>query len=347
MRSRRVMILVVVLVVLGMVGLQTMGENDTEPSDTMARMALIPSGSFLMGDALAEGCGDERPQHSVTLSSYYIGRYEVTNDEMVRALQWAYENDRITVSEDGPENAFGDPRTLLHMTEAQCRITWNRGVFSIKDAKGSGYPCVEVSWYGAVAFCNFLSEMEGLTPCYDFDDWTCDWTANGYRLPTDAEWERAARGGAEGQRFPWSDTDTIDQSRANYKSNTDLAYDVNTTSGHHPDYAVGEFPYTSPVGSFPPNAYGLYDTAGNVWEWCWDYWDENYYTDKPMTNPHGPTTGSYRVVRSGRWGYDAASSRVSGRRHGWPPSRLRMGFRIARPGEATAADASLNSGTGV
>jgi len=332
MRSYRVILLVLVIV-LGMVGLNTTGENDVELSDTMDRMAFIPSGSFVMGDSFAEGCVDEFPVHTVTLSAYYIGRYEVTNDEMVRVLQWAYDNDKITVPTDGPENLVGASQTFLHMTEEQCRITWNRTVFSIKADKGVGYPCVEVLWYGAVAYCNFLSEMEGLTPCYDLDDWSCDWSANGYRLPTDAEWENAARGGAEGHRFPWSDTDTIDQSRANYKSDTDLAYDTSESNGHHPDYAVGDFPYTSPVGSFPPNGYGLYDTGGNVWEWCWDYWDARYYTEEPMTDPHGPTTGSYRVVRSGRWGYDAANSRVSGRRHGWPSGRQRTGFRIARSAE--------------
>jgi sulfatase modifying factor 1 len=234
------------------------------------------------------------------------------------------------VTADGPENLTGEPRTLLYMTEQQCRITWNGKVFAIKPEKGSGYPCVEVSWYGAVAYCNYLSEMEGLTPCYSLDDWTCDWSANGYRLATDAEWENAARGGAEGHRFPWSDTDTIDPSRANFKSNTALDYDLSKNSGDNPDYAIGEYPYTSPVGSFPPNGYGIYDTAGNVWEWCWDYWDEHSYSEYPVTNPHGPATGEYRVVRSGRWGYDAASSRVSGRRHGWPSGRRRMGFRIAR-----------------
>jgi len=345
MRSYRVTLLVL-FVVLGMVGLHATTESDAEPFDMMDRMAFIPAGSFVMGDTFGEGCGDEHPAHTVTLSPYYIGRYEVTNDEMVRALQWAYDNDRITMSDDGPENLVGDSQTLLHMTEEQCRITWNGRVFGIKATKGSGYPCVEVSWYGAIAYCNFLSEMEGLTPCYDLTDWTCDWSADGYRLATDAEWEKAARGGAEGQRFPWSDTNTIDQSRANYKSNTDLAYDTSASSGHHPDYAVGEYPYTSPVGSFPPNGYGLYDTAGNVWEWCWDFWDARYYTEDPITDPHGPTTGSYRVVRSGRWGYDAASSRVSGRRHGWPPSRRRMGFRIARSGETTDS-ASLDSSTGL
>ena len=328
MRSSRVLWLVLLLVVAWSGALAT-GQNPVGPRGEIEGMAFIPAGSFTMGDTLGEGCVDESPAHTVTLTAYYIGRYEVTNDEMVEALQWAYENGRITVTEDAVENLTGDRRPLLHIAEAQCRITWDGRTFDIKAEKGSGYPVVEASWYGAVAYCNYRSEMEGLTPCYDLADWTCDWTADGYRLPSSAEWEKAARGGAEGHRFPWSDTDTIDQSRANYKSSDEQSYDVSTFIGHHPDYAVGDYPYTSPVGSFPANGYGLYDTAGNVWEWCWDFWSSAYYTEEPMKDPHGPETGSYRVVRSGRWGYDSASSRVSSLRHGWPAGRRRMGFRIA------------------
>lgn len=328
MRSFRILLFVPLF--LFMIGvLPATGQSSVGPRGTIEGMAFIPAGSFIMGDTFGEGCIDEYPVHTVTVSAFYIGCYEVTNDEMVEVLQWAYDNDRIEVSASAVENAIGDKRTLLHISEAQCRITWDGKAFGIKADKGSGYPCVEISWYGSVAYCNYRSEMEGLIPCYNLDDWSCNWSANGYRLPTDAEWEKAARGGAEGHRFPWSDTDTIDLSRANYKSNSDLSYDISSTSGHHPDYNNGDFPYTSPVGSFAPNGYGIYDTAGNVWEWIWDYWDARYYTEEPMTDPRGPSSGTYRVVRSGRWGYDAASCRVSGRRHGWPSSRRRMGFRVA------------------
>lgn len=293
-------------------------------------VVYIPAGSFQMGDALNEGCSDEWPVHTVALSAYYIGCNEVTNDEMIEVLEWALDNERITASESRVENATGDPKKLMFIDEPQCRIVWNGTSFSLKDEKASGYPCVEITWYGAVAYCNYRSEMEGLTPCYDLSDWSCDWSANGYRLPTDAEWEKAARGGAEGRRFPWSDTDTIDHTRANYESSGTYDYDVSETLGNHPDYAEGDAPYTSPVGSFAPNDYGLYDTAGNVWEWCWDYWDPTYYSYSPAVDPRGPTTAAtYRVVRSGRWGYDAVMSRVSVRHHGYPGGRKHMGFRIA------------------
>jgi len=338
---------VVLLLIVGATGVLCVAQSSGSVSasgsfEPLVGMMFIPEGTFEMGDSFDEGCPDELPVHTVMVSAFFIGRYEVTNDEMVEVLQWAYENGRLEVSASTVRNATGDPQKLLHLEEPQCRITWNGRAFSMKPTKGSGYPCVEVSWYGALAFCNYRSEMEGLTPCYDLSDWSCNWSANGYRLPTEAEWEKAARGGVDGHRFPWSDTDTIQHTRANYESRAnysyvtssyDTSYDTSLTVGDHPDYADGETPYTSPVGSFAPNGYGLYDTAGNVWEWVWDLWDAGYYAESPKVDPRGPSSTSslYRVVRSGRWGYDAFSSRISGRRHGWPGGRRRMGFRIVLP----------------
>ncbi|MEW5827208.1 MAG: SUMF1/EgtB/PvdO family nonheme iron enzyme [Candidatus Bipolaricaulota bacterium] len=296
-------------------------------------MVLIPGGSFQMGDAFAEGCYDELPVHTVTLSAFYMGACEVTNDEMLSALQWAQANGRVEVTDAGVYSVGAGRKKLLHLDLEECRIDWDGRRFSLKEGKASGYPCVEVTWHGAVAYCNFRSEMEGRVPCYDLETWTCDWADDGYRLPTDAEWERAARGGAEGHRFTWSDTETIDHTRANYESTGAQSYDVSLTRGLHPDYDDGQAPYTSPVGSFPANAYGLYDMEGNVWEWIWDYWDPNYYLSSPLRDPRGPDSGEYRVVRSGRWGYDASACRVSARRHGWPAGRRQMGFRLAMNAE--------------
>jgi formylglycine-generating enzyme required for sulfatase activity len=202
----------------------------------------------------------------------------------------------------------------------------------MKSAKGSGYPCVEVTWFGAAAFCNYLSEKEGRTTCYDLSNWSCNWSANGYRLPTEAEWERVARGGAFRHRFPWTTSDTIGHGNANYVSSVGLGYDVSPTQGHHPEYKTGGEPYTAPVGSFAPNDFGVYDMAGNVTEWCWDWYGDDYYANSPENNPRGPASGTYRVLRGGAWDLNAIGCRVSGRTHLWPSVNDRViGFRTVLP----------------
>jgi len=132
------------------------------------------------------------------------------------------------------------------------------------------------------------------------------------------------RGGATGRRFPWADSDNISHERANYQARPgDPDYDVNPTSGFHPDYK-DDMPYTSPVGSFAPNGYELYDMAGNVWEWVWDWFDAEYYDNLPATDPRGPASGSYRVFRGGGWGSLAQYCQAAFRYDGSD-----LGFRLA------------------
>jgi formylglycine-generating enzyme required for sulfatase activity len=243
--------------------------------NTSSGMVSIPGGT--------NSGTDDFGIYTLTVDSFYMDRVEVTNDEMVRVMQWAYNNGKLIVSSSSVTNSLGNQQELLDLDASDCRITWSDGIFGIKSSKGNDYPCVKVTWYGSVSYCNYRSEMDGRTPCYNLNDWNCNAGANGYRLPTNDEWEYAARGGLRSKRFPWGDTITHNQ--ANYYSSSVYSYDISSTRGFNPDYDVGEYPYTSPVGSFNPNGYGLYDMAGNVWEWC------------------NTALDTYRGIRGGCWIY--------------------------------------------
>lgn len=274
-----------------------------------AGMVLIPDGSFRMGDSLGEGHSDERPVHTVSVSAFYMDAYEVTKGLWDEVTTWAqthgYEFDAAS--------GYG---------------------------KASNHPVHIVTWYGSVKWANARSEKEGLTPCYTVggsvyrsgysDNVSCNWSANGYRLPTEAEWEKAARGGCDGHRFPWCGADTITHSRANYESTRDYSYDTSPTRSYHPTYKTGSMPYTSPVGSFPANRYGLYDMAGNVFEWCWDWYSETYYASSPGTDPSGPASGLVRVCRGGGWYDHADSCCVANRYISLPRGSYGIGFRLVR-----------------
>jgi len=276
-------------------------------------MALIPAGSFTMGNCMDpnEGYSDELPLHTVFVSAFYMDRYLVTKSLWDTVYQWAIAHG-YTFDYAG-------------------------------SGKASTHPVQTIDWYDCVKWCNARSEKEGKTPAYYTDSALSvryrsgqvapyvNW-GSGYRLPTEAEWEKAARGGASGQRFPWGNT--ISWSQANYYAYpSSYTYDVNPSSGYDPTFNDGVYPYTSPVDYFAANGYGLYDMAGNVWEWCCDWYSSTYYSSSPGSDPRGPTSGSYRVLRGGGWGYLAFGCRAADRYIAYGPTGGDggLGFRSVLP----------------
>jgi sulfatase modifying factor 1 len=297
-------------------------------------MVLIPAGEFQMGDTFNDGSSDERPVHAVYVGAFHMGRYPVTNQEYADALNWAYaQTGQITVI-GGVVYKYNSgtsyPYCNTTASDPQSGVTWNGSAFGAVSGR-ENHPMVIVSWYGGAAYANWRSAMNGRPLCYDLSTWACNFSTNGYRLPTEAEREKAARGGVAGHRFPWSDTDTIQHARANYYSSTSYAYDTSPTRGYHPDFDDEGFPGTSPVGYFAPNDYGLYDMAGNVWEWCNDRYSSTYYTSSPYDNPKGPATGGARVLRGGCWPGYASTCRTADRNsYGSPATQYDFyGFRLA------------------
>ena len=218
-----------------------------KPVTTSIELVLIPGGTFQMGSTSSESYDRERPVHPVTLSSFYIGKYEVTQG------QW------LAVMGDNPSHF----------------------------KKGDNYPVEQVSWDDCQEFIQKLNQLTGKR----------------YRLPTEAEWEYAARGGTSGDR---------------YGNIEDIAWYDDNSGGS-----------TQPVGVKQPNAYGLYDMLGNVWEWCQDW--KGPYTSGAKTNPTGPSSGSYRVLRGGSWRNSASRVRAPNRHGHTPDNRYNsnLGFRLA------------------
>jgi len=304
-------------------------DNHMTPSYTTPipeGFATIPAGNFVMGDMFNEGNLDERPTREVYVSAFAMQKTEVTNAQMAEVMNWALGQGLITVSTSTVQNTTGTAQDLLDMNSEFIELSWN-GSQIVVDPGKEDYPCVYVSWYGAVAYCNYLSRKDGKQQCYDIGGtWECDFSKKGFRLPTEAEWEKAARGELTGKLFPWGDF--INHSRANYRANGSAhSYDDSSYTSYtfHPDWDDG-LPYTSPVGSFEAgkNDYGLYDMVGNVHEWCNDWYGDYLGT----SDPTGPATGSLRVNRGGAWTSYASGSRCSGRWKLYPTSASGgIGFR--------------------
>jgi len=154
--------------------------------------------------------------------------------------------------------------------------------------KGATNPVEQMRWSDAARYCNARSKSEGLEPCYDLQTWECNFQANGYRLPTEAEWEYACRAGSTTAYFFGNEPSKL----------KDYAW-FEKNSGGKPQ----------PAGQKPPNAWGLYDMHGNVWEWCNDFYQVDYYQQSPKENPTGPKAGDTKVVRGGAWKFSDETCR--------------------------------------
>ena len=275
-------------------------------------MVLIPAGAFTMGNSIAADTDiTDAATNTVTVSAFYMDVNLVTLSQWQSVYYWATNH--------------------------------GYGFVNAGAGKAANNPVQTVDWYDCVKWCNVRSQQAGKPPVYFTDAALTkvytngepttlypNWAASGYRLPTEAEWEKAARGGLSGKRFPWGDT--ISQKLANYRGATSTYnYDLGP-DGHN---AIGNFPTTtpgtSPVGSFAANGYGLNDMAGNVYAWCWD-WYGTPYGQPTITNPTGPTgPESYRVLRGGVWYGYAYYSRCADRSAYFPLNANGLiGFRCVR-----------------
>ncbi|MFC1573058.1 SUMF1/EgtB/PvdO family nonheme iron enzyme [Candidatus Eisenbacteria bacterium] len=291
-------------------------------------MVPVPAGTFTMGDGVAQ-CGvDER---AVTLTrGFHLGQHEVTNQAYLEALQWAYHRGHVTATTSLVRDALdGSTEVLLELSDPDCEIQFDCvGTFSLRETDNAqsvypaGYdpavhPVKEVTWFGAVRYCDWLSMWMGLPRAYAHNgDWQCNggdpYGASGYRLPTDAEWEYAAQFNDE-RIYPWGD-EPPDCSRANFRDAS---------------FCVG---WTSPIGSYPtaPTILELHDMAGNVWEWCND-WGECNLGTLPQTDPVGLQNGMSRALHGGSFGTQAEALACARHRLEAPDlSGDRVGFRLAR-----------------
>lgn len=325
----------------------------------MVEMVAVPAGSFEMGrtsagDDATYGGSTELPVHTVQLSAYQIGKYEVTNEQFCTVLNWAHARQLLRTSTNAEWAGSGSiyaglPVKAIHdFSSAESTIKFVSGQFvpsTRSTASGTislaTHPIAHVSWYAGAIFCNWLSEIEGLTPVYSPADWSAILTNSGYRLPTEAQWERAAAwDGTKHWVYPFSADSYGAEARANHHA----VPNVVGTKYVNP-MGITLAPLTSPVGWFngvnispagnvqtidSPSSVGCYDMCGNVAEYCHDRSSSSYYSVSPSIDPAGPATGSSRVVRGGNWETGTkAAIRSASRYNGLATSRFN-GFRIAR-----------------
>jgi formylglycine-generating enzyme required for sulfatase activity len=256
---------------------------------------LVPGGCYSMGDVYGAGFDDERPVHEVCVSPFYMGKFEVTLDQFrafAAATGYLTEAERKGGCTGWDGNGF----------RRSSGLSWKHTAFPQK----GNHPVVCVSYQDAEAFAAWMSKG----------------VKRSFRLPTEAEWEYAARGGGKLQPYAWSGKtpggNVAEESfRKRFPS-------METWKGYDDGIA-----FTAPVGSFPPGPLGLHDLTGNVWEWCRDWYDDEYYGYSPREDPSGPAEGEARSLRGGSWFYGPGTSRNTYRYRLDPSDRFDdAGFRL-------------------
>ncbi len=282
--------------------------------------ATIPAGEFLMGGtesaehlvtayaAYNRKPGffrDEYPRHRVRITKpFYLGKYEVTIGQFARFTKDAKYK---TEAERDGTGGWGYDAELGQCGGRKLKFNWRNSGFEQTDDQ----PVVNVTWNDAVAFCQWLSHKEGKQ----------------YRLPTEAQWEYACRARTATRYNVGDDPDSL------LKFACIMDASGRKTFPHVQEIKISKdspMHFTLPVGSFPPNAFGLYDMHGNVWEWCSDWYGEDYYAHSPTDDPTGPGSGNRRVRRGGGWNSFPLWARASFRNWNTPQSRcVNLGFRVA------------------
>ncbi len=263
-------------------------------NDGYGELLLVPAGPFKMGDNFGDGESRERPVHLVDLDAFYIAKFEVTNADWKK-----FQSDP----------GYDDPKfwPTGRVVPKDQSPYWTQAMNHGGATPGSdNYPVLGVNWDAASAYCNWLSAETGKK----------------YRLPTEAEWEKAARG-TDQRRFPWGNT--IDPSYANFTGAQ--RFDTGQLVGYYDGSKRGDFQTHN--GASP---YGAMDMAGNVMEWCQDYYQRDYYSVSAKKNPKGPEKGAYRVLRGGSFFFEGQDLRTYARSGAWPSFQaFRMvGFRAVR-----------------
>lgn len=289
-------------------------QSSSGSQEGIVECVTVDAGSYLRGSHY--GSKDERPVRTVIISrSYFMSRYEISVADFRTFAEAA--GYRTTAERQGWAWVYSGSEWVKSNG-----ANWRNPSFTQED----DHPVVCVSWHDAVAYCNWLSEQERLTPAYSGfeEDTVCAFSADGYRLPTEAEWEYAARGGPSGLEYGYAGTDDAEDlsEYANFA-------DKNSNLGWADRGQEDGFEYTSPVGTYKPNELGLYDMTGNVSEWVWDWYA--VYPSMAQTDPSGPSSGLFRVQRGGSWFDDDYGLRTTYRVDKFPTDSLsRVGFRVVR-----------------